>query len=488
MVNINKLLLSQQDNERIQLLVFLKENPNSSLYNFFLAQNLPYNKVLYLYHKLIADLRDLSDDSDLTIAELLEEFNFDQYRHTVFKRQIGYQLIMSLLMMTDASIQDFLTRFDISRTKLYRVTTELRKAIAHYGIVLNLAEFRLDGNETLIQSFLLSFLNETGTKIDEFLNDQWASLVARLTMDYLTPTQGFEQVIMPQRKRLVGLALLRLSQGYRYGQLNQFADGFDVSFSQGGTTALLNFFQLNYKMKPNEALGQLNVLEFFLKYSPNFIIDLSSLEKGRVLKILRRSSNWKWIWSHIDPATPVALQDKMELRVIGFINVLMYFGNFPIARDSLMNGLIDNGQVNVTQTAQLAEKMPVMLQELEFPQASPTQIRLLTVFTGMLINLLEQASYKTKIYIADDTYDASVEAFSYMFRGVVEVHTLNDYKSGESEAILMYNEKTVKVTELLSQDKRLVGLHWGHQLPASENYSRLLLLINKYRFSFFDDL
>lgn len=194
-MDFNQILLSAQDNEKIQLLVFLKENPSSSLYNFFLAKDLPYNKVLYIYHKLLADLRDVVQDEDLSIADLIATADFDVYARTVMNRQIGYQLLLSLLKQSKQSTNEFLERHEVSRTKLYRLTAELRKYMGKFGITVNLSEFKLTGNEALIQNFYLSFLNETSTGIDAFLDERWQSVVQRLTTGYLTPPAYKKSVV-----------------------------------------------------------------------------------------------------------------------------------------------------------------------------------------------------------------------------------------------------------------------------------------------------
>lgn len=487
-VDINKLLLNQQDDQKIKLLVFLKENPNTSLYNFYLAQNLPYNKILYIYHKLIADLKEMTGNPDKTISELIEDFSFDEYRHAIFKQQIGYQLLMSLMTQDDKSVAEFLKKNDVSRTKLYRVTTELRKTIANFGVNVNLSEFSIEGNEVIVQSFLLVFLNETETKINEFMDSRWESLVKRFCVDYLTPDGQSEGLLVNQRQRMFAICLLRLTQGYRYQQLNPFPDNFKLDLNSKGAGSLLDFFELNYNMTAQEAHSQVDTLQFYLKFGSNFIVDLNHSEKDKLLLRMNDSKVWRSLWQNVEHNTSVGLVENMELRIYSDILVTMYFGELSISRNNYVNTLVNqyvNGKetpLTTTEMGKLSKKTLRMIEEFGMPHPSNKQLKLIALLVKGVKAVLSDLPHHVIIYMLDDTFDAESDFISYLFQGIVKVLPFGEYKSGDAVSVLEYNEETEQVKTFLKEHDDVIGFHWIHQLPLTENYSRLLLLINKHRF------
>lgn len=88
----------------------------------------------------------------------------------------------------------------------------------------------------------------------------------------------------------------------------------------------------------------------------------------------------------------------------------------------------------------------------------------------------------------DDAYDAQTDIISYLFQGVVSVKMINEYEPEEVVSILVYNQQNDKVNRFLAAHPNMISLRWVQQLPATENYSRLLLLINKYRYNVFKNL
>jgi DNA-directed RNA polymerase subunit L len=484
-MNINNILLSSQDNEKIQLLVFLKENPSSSLYNFFLAKDLPYNKVLYIYHKLIADLREFEDD-DLTIAELIADADFDQYSHIIMNRQVGYKMLMSLITQTDHTTNEFLERQQISRTKLYRLTSDLRKYIGQFGVTVNLSEFCLTGNETLIQNFLLAFLNETGTNISEFLDDRWQSLVSHLTDGFLTPMAFKNSILVAQRRRFVGIALLRLSQGHRYQIAHPIDQHFGLKFINGSDGVVKDYIKVSCDLTDVEAQNQFNLLKFSLKFGPNFIIEISDDEKQMIDDWLKSSPQWQQFWQRIETGTPTGLTAKMKLRLVGCIISLDYFGNFPISRNNYVNDYLQ--KVSDSRISKYYDQVNTMIKELQLEITTVDGINSLAKLFEALEQVIDDVSHKITVYVNDDAYDAQTDIISYLFQGVVSVKMINEYEPEEVVSILVYNQQNDKVNRFLAAHPNMISLRWVQQLPATENYSRLLLLINKYRYNVFKNL
>ena len=166
--------------------------------------------------------------------------------------------------------------------------------------------------------------------------------------------------------------------------------------------------------------------------------------------------------------------------------MLQYFGNFPIARSNYVNEYLS--KMDVTRISPYYELVSKMIKQLRLQITEVDNVNTLANLFQALEQVLADVSHKLVLYIDDDAYDAQTDVISYLFQGVVTVRLFNEYKPGDSVSVLLYNQQTPEIKDFLAQHPDLISLRWVHQLPTTENYSRLLLLINKYRYNIFKNL
>ncbi|KRM56721.1 hypothetical protein C5L31_000583 [Secundilactobacillus malefermentans] len=98
-LNINAEILTTNEMQKLQLMAFLQEKTDNTLSHFYLINELGYNKVLHLYHKLVEDLKECNNVSGTIDADkLLSETNFDDFRADQYQQQITYKMLLSILL------------------------------------------------------------------------------------------------------------------------------------------------------------------------------------------------------------------------------------------------------------------------------------------------------------------------------------------------------------------------------------------------------
>ncbi|WP_054645685.1 helix-turn-helix domain-containing protein [Secundilactobacillus oryzae] len=388
-----------------------------------------------------------------------------------------YKLLVSILLQSETSVESFITKLHISKAKLYRLTENIRHELAEVGLRLNLGAYRIEGNKVLVEYFYMTLFNITGTDISDLLSEKQVELVKDFVDRYfksdVTTTES--ELTKCARRRYLAVMFIRLSQGQQYERGDVFVELMPLN-STAGTSVLTQYLMENYKLSGQDALTQTDTLKFVMKYGPDFILRLPNHEVVELVNGVNKSEDWRSIWTSegVTPDEQVVLV-KLELRIIGYILMIIYFGNYPVTFSSSIDQLITGEKpANFVKFRTCAAKL-LMESDLEIVDGERVNIIGMLFYAAM--SLVKQFSVQISVFVYESLYGISKDIIQFALLGQIKMLPIESYSSDIQPAIVVYAEKTELIEEI-SQNPDTVLVRWIRELPMTENYSRVF---NAYR-------
>lgn len=477
-MDIARLFLLDRDYEKLHLLVYLKENPDNSLNSFLNSYDIAYPKMLNAYHKLINDLNDMNGHVPIDTAKLIQKINADDYLQYVMKSKDAYNLLLNIIKHTDASYDDYAERTGTSRAKIYRLTMELRQKLADYGIKLKVNKFVLVGNEILVQFFILNFLSSTRTPLTEFLPHNYITGSESLTRNFQTPVDSRDSLTVQQREMLMGICLLRMSQGYRFQQLPPLWPDVNFAVNKHTSRLFIEYLQMNYHLDAGEAIVQANAINYMFEFEPGFVAELPKAQRTQLIKFFDRSETWQFYWVQTTADAPEAAQ----LHIISYFINVINLGELPIAR----RNYIESNATDVVQpgdTERYRRMVIAIFKELGLNKVAIKQVDLLADVMRRFAIQNERLLKMPVAHLVDDRQDIQSDLIKALLKRVVDFGD-EDCANGNSiseDDIVIYAGDSKWDEDALGLCKSKNRFNWMEQMSVRQNYERFLAFFSHYQ-------
>ncbi|XKL57831.1 helix-turn-helix domain-containing protein [Levilactobacillus brevis] len=285
-MKIDFAMLTAKEVLRLRLLTYIEDQQGHfNLTDFATVAEISYSRAYHSLLNLRTDLQQLDATTTLTKDALETTVTLDEYRHWLYQHSLPYLVMVASLTAEYASTAAFCAAHQVSLSTLNRRLRPMKQQLTQYNLQLVATPLRLTGNETLIQLLYFMLYTTTLTPISELpgLPDKLRPLHDALMTTYTTSKLYQESPGLKYRRDLlITLALLRLSQGYRYPALRlPLAHLTDLR-------QLATQFQQQLGDTPQQALTELATLDYLLTTSPYFVRALQPDAMSRLYRGLRQ--------------------------------------------------------------------------------------------------------------------------------------------------------------------------------------------------------
>lgn len=325
----------------------------------------------------------------------------------------------------------------------------------------------------MIEYFLMTLFDTARQDLTELLPKKRVDLVKDFSKRYFVNDVATPEPesILHLRQHFLAIMLIGLSQGYNFLRGDIFVELMDLNFTSG-TSILTQYLMGNYSLSGQEALTQTNTLKFVMKYGPEFISRMPYHEIVKLLNGMHKSPAWRAIW-HEDEVTDSdrPYLGKLELRVIGYMLMIMFFGDFPVTSSTYLDRfMVGEKPGNFVELRAAAAKV---LLESNLEVVSGNRVNKIAMLFYAVISVLETLGQTATIFMDTQLENINLDAFSYMMHNRMQIKSIRTFDSKFCPAIVVYSEMRAPVNQILTENQNVTSVKWVSELPTIENFRRI---------------
>lgn len=197
----------------------------------------------------------------------------DEYRYYLLNQSIPFQFILYFLTTDKASIDDFCTRYKVSRSTVSRKIATLKKHYQQFKLHFTYSEANLVGDERLVRISLFNvlWLATRGQLWPLHVSEKKAEKLAGKFRDYFPASQTFLGKL--ELKLFAGIFLARIQkkQFVKYDRRYNFLMNQNPYYDFDRLNPLLD-----YALTDKQALAESSFIFFLSHYAPLYIDESSS--------------------------------------------------------------------------------------------------------------------------------------------------------------------------------------------------------------------
>ncbi len=481
-LKIDFAMLTDRDILKIRLLTFINdERRHFSLTAFAEMTEVSYSRAYHVLLNLRTDLLALDPQTILTKDDLATRVTMDDYRHWLYRQSIPYRaMVVTLDQRKSQSSSDFCADLGISTSTFNRRMKAMKQQLAQYNLQLTANPLRLEGNEVLIQLLYFMLFSTTLTAVADLppLSATMRALHDKIMRVYANTRVYQESASLTQRKDLlVTLALLRLDQGYRYGQLRfPLAHLTDLR-------GLAGAFQDRLGDTPQQALTELATLDYLLTSSPYFVRALQPQAMQRLyLGLKQRLGNYELAPGVRELQDYATGRDWFANWLFALCQFMLLFRVDPLLRPEI-TALYQPTASSIAAATALAKSMGRL-----YPgQVAATDIRLVQKHLSKYTNGLTLTEAKVEILVTYDMIGVTTDIFNRLLSGVVHLSLLTDQTviepQNRANYLIIYGVDPLAAG--FADRHHIEAFHWVKELAYGENLDRLIRVLRHHELSLF---
>lgn len=480
-MKIDFAMLTVKDTRKLRLMSFITDHQGKfNLVDFAAAMQGSYSQAYHILLNLRTDLQHLAPMTKLTKDSLVTPITVDVYRHWLYVRSIPYQAVLATLSAEPQQVRTLCERYGISTSTFNRRMRPMRQQLAQYHLELTTNPLRLTGEETLVQLLYFTLFSTTLTTLDELppLPTKYQSLYEAICTTYADDTLYQNSKGLTQhRNLLITIALLRLSQGYRYAPL-RFAL---VHLTDLRPLAVK--FQQQLSDSPRSALTELATLDYLLTSSPYFVRALQPRNMQRLYAGLRQKVPAYQLAPNVEALSDFATGKDW------FANWLFSLGQFMLLFrvDPLLRPEITALYRTTPTSTAAATDIANSLAQLYPQRVTPSDLRLVQKYLSKYTNGLNLTADRVQILVSYDMLGVTTDIFNRLLGGIVHLSLLTNQvvidEQRRSNYIVVYGTDQQAVR--FAQAHQLEAFHWIKELRYGENLDRLIRTLRHHELSIF---
>lgn len=480
-MKIDFAMLTDRDVLKIRLLTFIQDQDGTfSLTEFATAADVSYSRVYHVLLTLRDDLQQLDQTAVLTKDYLMTTVTMDEYRHWLYQHSIPYLAILASLTGEYPQTAAFCVAHGISISTLNRRLRPMKRQLAQYNLQLGSSQLQITGNETLIQLLYFMLFTTTLTPLSDLpvLPKQVRPLHQALIATYLNPKLYQDSASLQQRRDLmITIALLRLSQGYRYAPLRlPLAHLTDLR-------PLALAFQKHLGDTTQQALTELATLDYLLTSSPYFVRALQPAALSRLYHGLHYATGRYQLAAGVSELSDFATGENWFANwLFALCQFMLLFRVDPLLRPEI-TALYQPTPTSSAAALEIAEGMGRLYPD----QVSKIDLRLVQRYLSKYTNGLTLTAAKVEILVTYDMIGVTTDIFNRLLSGVVHLRLLTDQTRIDEQQLGNYI--VVYGVDPLARDfarqHQLESFHWVKELAYGENLDRLIRKLRHHELSLF---
>ncbi|PBQ22922.1 hypothetical protein CNR29_02355 [Levilactobacillus brevis] len=481
-MKIDFAMLTTKEVLRLRLLTYIEDQQGHfNLTDFATSAEISYSRAYHSLLNLRTELQQLDAATTLTKDALETTVTLDEYRHWLYQHSLPYLAMAASLTAEYTSTAAFCAAHQVSLSTLNRRLRPMKQQLTQYNLQLVATPLRLTGNETLIQLLYFMLYTTTLTPISELpgLPDKLRPLHDALMTTYTTSKLYQESPGLKYRRDLlITLALLRLSQGYRYPALRlPLAHLTDLR-------QLATQFQQHLGDTPQQALAELATLDYLLTTSPYFVRALQPDAMARLYRGLRQRTTpaYELAPGVVELADFATGHDWFANWLFALCQFMLLFKVDPFMRAEITALYRPTPESTAAGTAIITSMGSLYPQ-----QVGVADQRLIQKYLSKYTNGLSLTAAKVEILVSHDMYGVTTDIFNRLLSGVVHVSLLTEQTTivdqQRANYLVIYGVDETAVS--FAQRHHLETFHWIKELDYGENFDRLLRTLRHHDLSLF---